>query len=152
MIKKLALGVVTLGLLFSASSGWTCIGIGDSCDVEDMTSIEYGYDIKVDVDVCIDAGNLQGWFGDDFWSARAVILQDGGGNDAGITQRNSSQLAGIVQDGCFNDAWIDQYAANEYALIIQEGKGNDAGITQTMQNTAALIIQNGWFNDAWINQ
>lgn len=60
MIKKLALGVVTLGLLFPASSGWTCIGIGDSCDVKDMTSIEYGYDIKVDVDVCIDAGNLQG--------------------------------------------------------------------------------------------
>lgn len=147
MIKKLALGVACLGLLFSANSVFAC------CEVDNPTPILYGYDIKVDVDVCIDSGKPD-WFGGDYWDVQALIIQTGQDNEARITQASITETAGIIQEGSDNEATITQSGAYEYALIIQtpNASENGASITQSLNNAAALIIQSGSGNIAYITQ
>jgi len=147
MFKKLALALGCLGLfvatpVFADGCGY------DKCYVPDPTSIEVGYDLKIDVDVCVDAGNLVG----DFWSTEAVIYQDGQHNKATIDQNSVSQTAGIIQDGTHNSATISQTGNCDYALILQDGTHNTATITQNLAFADALIIQAGSHNSATINQ
>jgi len=163
MIKKLALGVVTLGLLFSASSvfsfqyGGGCGGCcGDICKVDSPTQINVaiGYDLKVDVDVdlCIDPGTLN----DDKWNGvEAFIYQEGDSNQGYITQYNTgTQQAGIAQLGSGNYASIYQSGSLDDAMIIQgrNADRNQAYISQYGCSEDALIIQEGDYNSASIAQ
>jgi len=147
MFKKLAVGLGCLGLLFGATT--MSYGCGDDhCKVDDPTPIEIGYDVKVDLDVCLDWGNLD----DDFWSTQAVIFQDGEGNTATINQTLTSQLAGIVQIGGGNEAFISQSAEENYALVFQGGNTNYASVTQTFDHATATVVQLGDGNSAIIIQ
>jgi len=150
MFKKLALALGCLGFLVATPVFADGCGY-DKCYVPDPTSIEVGYDLKIDVDVCVDAGNLMPR---DFWSANAVIYQSGTGNDAEIKQNNTSQVAGIIQEGCWNDAEITQTGLYDYALILQTPGSykNDASITQSLTDATAIIVQTGMWNDATITQ
>jgi len=158
MLKKALLaGVVGVflasGAAFAGPGGGSGGGSGggcpgDACQVSDPTKVEFGLDFRVDVDVCVDAGNLM----DDFWSTQAVIYQDGNSNTASITQNDVSQIAGIVQEGNHNTATTSQSAAYEYAFTYQGGNNNLATITQTLNNAAAIAIQLGNHNSATINQ
>jgi len=149
MLKKLALALGCLGFLVATTPVFGCFG--DKCGVADPTVIDVGYDLNIDVDVCVDAGNL---FPFDFWSAHAVIYQSGKHNEAKIKQTNTSQVAGIIQEGSWNDAEITQSGANEYALILQTpgSYGNDASIMQSLLSATAIIVQTGMWNDATITQ
>jgi len=147
MFKKLALALGCLGFLVATTPVFG-ICIGDVCHVENPKVIEVGYDLNIDVDVCVDAGNLVG----DFWSTEAVIYQDGQHNEATIDQNSVSQTAGIIQDGTHNSATISQTRNCDYALILQDGTYNTATITQNLAFADALIIQAGSHNSATINQ
>lgn len=145
MFKKALLAGV-LGVFLA--SGAAMAQCQDCCCVNNPETIEFGYNIKVDLDVCLDWGNLN----DDFWSAQANIYQEGDGNIAGISQTDTSDLAGIVQIGYSNSGGISQSGSNEYALIGQFGSNNYASIYQTLNGAAAVIIQNGNGNSATVNQ
>jgi len=150
MLKKALLaGVVGVFLASGAAFAGHPGGCpGDACQVSDPTKVEFGLDFNVDVDVCVDAGNLIG----DSWSTQAVIYQQGDQNIASITQNDVSQKAGIVQVGDSNTGTTSQSATNEYAFTYQGGDSNSATITQTLQNAAAIAIQVGNSNVATINQ
>lgn len=129
------------------SGGGSCPG--GFCEVTDPVAIEYGYDIKVDLDLCLDFGNLN----DDFTSAQAVIYQEGMGNTAGITQNSDTQLAGIVQIGDSNIGYITQSQTDTFALEVQVGNSNEAYITQSgFAGATAVIGQFGDNNVASITQ
>ena len=152
MFKKLAVCLGCLGLLLGATTmSFAGVCSGDGCEVNNPTEINVGYDLNIDIDVCVDAGNLL--FGD-FWSAKAVIYQSGEYNKAKIEQRNTSETAGIIQEGDNNKARIEQWGNNEYALILQtpETIGNKASITQSLAGATAIIVQAGTGNAATINQ
>jgi len=155
MLKKLAVGLGCLGLLLGATTmsfavhyggGGGCPG--DACQVSGAMDVNLGVNLKLDVDVCIDAGNLN----DDYWSTQASIGQYGDENTASIYQTSTSQLAGILQVGDENVAGISQSGAHEYAAIGQNGDLNTAYITQTLQGAAAITIQWGNSNTAYISQ
>jgi hypothetical protein len=156
MLKKLAVGLGCLGLLLGATTmsyafqlgGGSGSCPGDACQVSGAMNVDLGVNLKLDVDVCIDAGNTY----DDFWSTQASIGQYGDENIASITQTSTSQLAGILQVGDENVAGISQNGNNEYAAIGQNGDGNTAYINQTLANAAAITIQWGNSNTAVINQ
>uniref|UniRef100_A0A7V5XFV1 Uncharacterized protein n=1 Tax=Thermodesulfobacterium geofontis TaxID=1295609 RepID=A0A7V5XFV1_9BACT len=149
MLKKLALALGCLGFLVATTPVFGMC-IGDMCGVEDPKVIDVGYDLNIDVDVCVDAGNLLL----DFWSAKAVIYQSGKHNEAKIKQTNTSQVAGIIQEGSWNEAKITQTASGDYALILQTpgSYGNDASIMQSLLSATAIIVQTGMWNDATITQ
>lgn len=119
------------------------------CEVSRPEKVEFGLDLKIDVDVCVDAGNL--CQGDDCWSAKAVVYQDGSHNTAYLTQRGPN-TAGIFQDGNHNFGSITQTAIGGYALMYQDGTGNVGYITQVGFNPTALMIQQGNHNFASISQ
>jgi minor curlin subunit len=155
MLKKLAVGFGCLGLLLGATTmsfagggghGGGCPG--DHCEVSGAMDVELGVNITLDVDVCIDAGNMN----DDNWSTQASIAQYGDENTASITQTSTSQLAGILQVGDGNKAGIGQTGNKEYAAIGQYGDLNTAYINQTLADAAAIVIQWGNSNTAYINQ
>jgi minor curlin subunit len=152
MFKKLAVGLGCLGLLLGATTMSFANGAGgcpgDACKVSKAVDVDLGVNLKLDVDVCIDAGNLY----DDHWSTQASIAQYGDVNSASITQTQTTQLAGILQVGDGNVAGISQSGAQEYAAIGQNGDLNTAYITQTLQNAAAITIQWGNSNIASISQ
>jgi hypothetical protein len=149
MLKKLAVGLGCLGLLLGATTmSFAGVCSGDACKVSHAMDVDLGVNLKLDVDVCIDAGNMY----DDFWSTQASIGQYGDENTASITQTSTSQLAGILQVGDGNVAGIDQSGAQEYAAIGQYGDLNQAYITQTLQGAAAITIQWGNSNIASISQ
>jgi hypothetical protein len=151
MFKKLAVGLGCLGLLLGATTmSFAGVCSGDVCKVDNPTEINVGYDLNIDIDVCVDAGNLLS----DFWSAKAVIYQSGEYNKAKIEQSNTSEIAGIIQEGDNNKARIEQWGNNEYALILQtpEAIGNKASITQSLAGATAIIVQAGTGNAATINQ
>jgi hypothetical protein len=151
MLKKLAVGLGCLGLLLGATTMSFAGGCpGDACQVDKPTKINVGYDLNIDIDVCVDAGNLLS----DFWSAHAVIYQSGEDNKAKIRQINTSETAGIIQEGDNNKARIEQWGNNEYALILQtpDAIGNKASITQSLDGATAIIVQAGMGNTATINQ
>ncbi len=148
MIKKLALGVACLGLLFSTTSGWGCNG-DDICKVDKPKQIVVGYDIKVDLDICIDPGTLN----DDYWDGvNAFILQNGKENYAVIDQPSTDNKAGIIQSGDSNEGYIYQEGKTEVALILQDGNHNYGYIWQGLEGANALIIQSGNKNTAEIYQ
>jgi hypothetical protein len=149
MFKKLAVGLGCLGLLLGATTmSFARVCPGDACQVSGAMEVDLGVNLKLDVDVCIDAGNMY----DDFWSTQASIGQYGDENQAYITQTLTTQLAGILQVGDENKAGISQSGAQEYAAIGQNGNLNTASITQTLQNAAAITIQWGNSNTAYISQ
>jgi minor curlin subunit len=157
MLKKLAVGLGCLGLLLGATTmsyagpfGGGCICCDDLCKVNKPTEINVGYDLNIDIDVCVDAGNLGG----DFWSAHAVIYQSGKDNKAKIEQGKTSEIAGIIQEGDNNRALIEQSGSYEYALILQtpHASKNKASITQSLDGATAIIVQAGMGNTATINQ
>jgi hypothetical protein len=149
MFKKLAVGLGCLGLLLGATTmSFAGFCPGDACQVSGAMEVDLGVNLKLDVDVCIDAGNMY----DDFWSTQASIGQYGDENIASITQTSTSQLAGILQVGDKNVAGISQSGAHEYAAIGQNGDLNTAYITQTLQGAAAITIQWGNSNTAYISQ
>ena len=150
MLKKLALALGCLGFLVATTPVFGMC-IGDMCGVEDPKVIDVGYDLNIDVDVCVDAGNL---FPVDFWSAHAVIYQSGKHNEAKIKQTNTSQVAGIIQEGSWNEAKITQTASGDYALILQtpQSNHNQASITQTISDATGIIVQAGSHNVALISQ
>jgi hypothetical protein len=154
MFKKLAVGFGCLGLLLGATTmsyagGGPSGGCpGDACQVSGAMDVELGLNITLDVDVCIDAGNMN----DDYWSTQASIAQYGNENTASITQTHTTQLAGILQVGDGNVAGISQSGAQEYAAIGQYGDLNTAYINQTLPNAAAITIQWGNSNTAYISQ
>jgi len=149
MLKKLALALGCLGFLVATTPVFGMC-IGDMCGVEDPKVIDVGYDLNIDVDVCVDAGNLLL----DFWSAKAVIYQSGKHNEAKIKQTNTSQVAGIIQEGSWNEAKITQTASGDYALILQtpQSNHNQASITQTISDATGIIVQAGSHNVALISQ
>jgi len=162
MFKKLALALGCLIFLLATpvfaeqvtdggGPGDSCICcIRDLCKVDNPTKIEVGYDLRIDIDVCVDAGNLMPR---DFWSAQAVIYQSGSGNKAGIIQNDKSQIAGIIQEGNNDVAGIAQCGNNDYALILQYGGNNNkAGIIQSMSDATGIIVQTGSQNRAIISQ
>ena len=148
MLKKLALALGCLGFLVATTPVFGCFG--DKCGVAEPTEINVGYDLNIDVDVCVDAGNLLL----DFWSAKAVIYQSGKHNEAKIKQTNTSQVAGIIQEGSWNEAKITQTASGDYALILQtpQSNHNQASITQTISDATGIIVQAGSHNVALISQ
>ena len=151
MLKKVVLtGVLglllTTGAAFAGGSGGGCPG--DSCEVDDPIKIELGYDIKVDIDACIDFGNLD----DDFYSIKAGIYQAGTGNIGGITQAATSDFAFIVQMGDYNQAYTTQNGQNQFAATFQSGSSNIATITQNLDGASAAIVQIGNSNSASITQ
>jgi hypothetical protein len=155
MFKKLAVGLGCLGLLLGATTMSFAVNYGggggcpgDACQVSGAMEVDLGVNLKLDVDVCIDAGNMY----DDFWSTQASIGQYGDENIASITQSSTTQLAGILQVGEGNVAGINQSGAQEYAAIGQNGDFNTAYINQTLPNAAAITIQWGNSNIASISQ
>ncbi len=153
MLKKsLLAGVVgvflSVGGAYAGGSGGCS---GDTCGVSNPVQVQKGLDFKIDVDACVDAGNLMSQEGD-IWSAQAVIYQEGNYNHGYISQTITSQQAGIVQVGNSDYANITQKAGNEYAFAYQGGSANTAGISQTLSNAAAIIMQSGNLNTAYINQ
>ncbi len=143
----LASGAAFAGKGSGGGSGGGCPG--DDCKVNNPVSIEYGYDIKVDIDLCLDFGNLN----DDFTSAQAVIYQQGIGNTAGISQNSDTQLAGIVQIGDTNTGYITQTQKDTFALEVQVGNSNQAYISQMgFAGATAVIGQFGNGNYASISQ
>jgi len=149
MLKKLAVGLGCLGLLLGATtmSFAGCPGC-DCCKVDDPISIKIGYDVIVDLDVCLDWGNL----GDDSWSTQAVIYQVGESNTAEISQAYTNDLAGIIQVGNGNEATVSQQAESNYALVFQGGNTNYASVTQTLDQATATVLQFGNGNSAIVNQ
>ena len=149
MLKKLALALGCLGFLVATTPVFGCFG--DKCGVADPTVIDVGYDLNIDVDVCVDAGNL---FPFDFWSAHAVIYQSGDNNYAKIKQSDTSEIAGIIQKGDSNTAKIYQSGWYDYALILQtpESCGNYAKIVQSLDGATGIIVQTGTSNTAKIYQ
>jgi len=158
MLKKLAVGLGCLGLLLGATTMSYAVDLpggghgggcpGDACQVSGAMEVDLGVNLKLDVDVCIDAGNMN----DDFWSTQASIGQYGDENQAYITQSSTTQLTGILQVGEGNVAGISQTGNNEYAAIGQNGDLNTAYINQTLPNAAAITIQWGNSNIASISQ
>lgn len=146
MFKK-ALVLGTLGVMLTSGMGF-CFCSGDSCQVNDPVKTQFGLDLKVDVDVCVDAGNIMG----DFWSVEAFIYQSGDGNVASIAQNSVSQTAAVIQLGNSNQGYTTQLATNNYALTYQAGSQNFAATYQTLQNAAATIIQLGSYNVGSISQ
>ena len=148
MLKKALLAGV-LGI-FLASGAAFAVGCnpGDTCQVSNPHKVEFGLDFKVDIDVCVDAGNLMG----DYWSTQAGIYQAGEYNIAGISQSHHNQKAGIVQQGESNTGYIAQTKPNEYAFIYQGGESNFASISQSIEGAAAAIVQLGNGNVATITQ
>lgn len=159
MLKKALLAgvlgvVLASGAAFAGSHGHTPPGQSGGCpgcEVSRPDKLEFGLDLKIDIDVCVDAGNLMGCQGDDCWSAKAVVFQDGNHNKAFITQRGSN-VAGIVQDGNHNFGSIYQNSFFGYALMYQDGTGNKGYITQFGFAPTALMIQKGSHNLATITQ
>ncbi|MCX8042288.1 MAG: hypothetical protein N3A56_07360 [Thermodesulfobacteriaceae bacterium] len=157
MFKKIALGVACLGLLVSTSVwangpgggfGGGCGG-GDLCEVKRDLDIHLGLDLKLDLDVCADFGNAK----DDYYSAQAVILQAGEGNEATITQQVTNAQGIIIQVGNDNEAETTQSGAKDFAMTIQVGCLNEATIQQGQAgNMAAVIGQYGTSNVATITQ
>lgn len=146
MFKKiLVLG--TLGVMLTTGMGF-CWCVGDSCQVNDPINTEFGLNLKVDVDVCVDAGNMM----NDFWSVEALIYQAGDQNAASIAQNSVSQTAAVIQLGNSNQGYTTQLATNNYALTYQAGSQNYASTYQTLQNAAATILQLGSGNVGSISQ
>lgn len=155
MLKKALLAGVlgvflATGAAFAGHSGGGCSG--DQCNISHPYQLNFGLDFNIDVDVCVDAGNLIGCHGDDCWSTQAVIYQEGEGNSAGISQVATNDLAGIIQVGDSNTATTTQNAANDYAFTVQGGSSNTATITQNLESASAIAIQLGTGNTATINQ
>lgn len=145
MLKKLILAGI-LGLLLTAGAAFA--GSSECCKVKDPVEISLAYDINVDIDACLDFGNLN----DDFYSVQAGIYQEGTGNIAGIAQSDTSDLAFIVQVGDYNQAYTTQYGTDQFAAIFQEGSYNIATITQNLESASAVILQLGNWNSASIAQ
>lgn len=149
MFKK-ALVLGTLGLMLTSglvfAGGNPCPG--DSCQVNNPIKTEFGLNLNVDVDVCVDAGNIMG----DFWSVEALIYQSGDENTASIAQSSVSQTAAVVQLGNLNQGYVTQLATNNYAFTYQAGNQNYASTYQTLQNAAATILQLGSGNVGSISQ
>jgi hypothetical protein len=152
MIKKAIIAgllglALTTGVAFGKDPGGTCNG--DTCGVSDVVDVVKGYNIKLDVDVCLDLGNINT---DDFYSTQATIYQEGDQNAARISQNSDNQLAAIIQLGDGNVGEITQTAASAFAIEIQHGNSNYASITQGLESTSAGIIQLGNGNSASIVQ
>jgi hypothetical protein len=156
MLKKVLLTgvlglVLTTGAAFAGdkdggSGGGGCPG--DTCHVNKPTEISVAYDINVDIDACIDFGNLK----DDFYSINGGIYQEGTGNIAGIAQSDTSNHAFIVQMGDYNWASTTQYGKDQFAATFQEGSYNSATITQSLNGASAVVLQLGNSNSASITQ
>lgn len=148
MVRKALLAGVLGVVLASGSAFATNLGGCIGCEVSSPKKVEFGLDLKVDVDVCVDAGNIMG----DYWSTQALIYQEGNSNVAGITQAATSDRAGIVQKGDQNTGFVAQNAGNVYGFVYQEGNTNSASITQAQTQAAAAIFQVGTGNLGTINQ
>lgn len=145
MLKKLILAGI-LGLLLTAGAAFA--GSSECCKVKDPVEISLAYDINVDIDACLDFGNLN----DDSYSVQAGIYQEGTGNTAGIAQADTSDLAFIVQMGDYNWASTTQYGTDQFAATFQDGSYNSATINQYSNSASAVILQLGNLNSASIAQ
>ena len=155
MIKKAIIAgllglALTTGVAFGKDPGGTCPD--DTCGVSGgVVDVVKGYNIKLDVDVCLDLGNIveKG----DFYSTQATIYQEGNQNGAVISQNSNNQLAAIIQLGGGNYGEIAQTASQAaFAIEIQYGNSNVAYIIQGLESTSAGIIQQGNKNFASIVQ
>jgi len=157
MIKKAIIAgllglALTTGVAFGAGPGRGGTCTDDTCGVSGgVVDVVKGYNIKLDVDVCLDLGNIDK---DDFYSTQATIYQEGNRNAAGISQNSDNQLAAIIQLGGGNYGEIAQTAsqADFAAIEIQYGNSNVAYIIQGLESTSAGIIQQGNKNFASIVQ
>ena len=158
MIKKAIIAgllglALTTGVAFGAGPGRGGTCTDDTCGVSGgVVDVVKGYNIKLDVDVCLDLGNIDK-DKEDFYSTQATIYQEGNQNQAGISQNSNNQLAAIIQLGGGNYGEIAQTASQAaFAIEIQYGNSNVAYITQGLESTSAGIIQQGNGNSASIVQ
>lgn len=144
-MEKLRYFLAIVGVLSS-----TCYAIAcQTCEGSSTNKkVNVGIDFRVDVDVCVDAGNIQG----DFWSTQAVLYQYGSGNRAVIYQIANSDLSGVVQKGNNNEGYLNQFGSNQYGLIFQEGIQNIATVNQYLNFSKGIIIQIGNNNYGTIAQ
>ncbi|WP_157098479.1 hypothetical protein [Chlorobaculum limnaeum] len=86
----------------------------------------------------------------------ATIIQQGGNNNASITQENNAgmEMASSTQTGDFNSAIITQtYGASDQIIIRQSGSGNQSAVQQVSTYLCnASVDQSGESNIASINQ
>lgn len=144
-MKKMTFLLISAGFFAVSGPSFACL----NCEVHPVSrQIDFALNLMIDVDACIDAGNILG----DFWSTQALVYQDGSGNVATISQVSGSDLSGIVQKGMNNLGHISQFASANYALIYQEGMQNQALIDQNLSFTRGIIIQLGYGNNGAIIQ
>lgn len=135
-MKQLKLLLIGLGIFAFANTSIAC----SNCEVYPVNKkIDLGLNLRIDVDSCIDAGNMIG----DFWSTQAIVYQEGTGNTALISQVSVSDLSGIIQRGNSNLGHMNQVALANYGLIYQDGMQNQAYIEQNLNNARAVLIQLG---------